>query len=202
VVTKRRPTALVIYGLIAVALVGGWTVYLDPAWADLRYRAAFVDFQEARRRLEDLATAEWQDRVLGLSVRRDAVEAAAIHIDACEVVSGLGSTIQKSVERLESVGAALRTNEKRELSRQLVSAASEYANTYQASLEDFCDKALDAVVAQMSPKPGDDVVGIRRAASGILKTERKGAEGSAGRIQTVWKRLDALLFKGFGPLTR
>jgi hypothetical protein len=54
----------------------------------------------------------------------------------------------------------------------------------------------------MSPKPGDDVVGIRRAASGILKTERKGAEGSAGRIQTVWKRLDALLFKGFGPLTR
>jgi hypothetical protein len=103
---------------------------------------------------------------------------------------------------LESVGAALRTNEKRELSRQLVSAASEYANAYQASLEDFCDKALDAVVARMSPKPGDDVISIRRAASGILKTERKGAESFAARIQTIWQRLDVLLFKGFGPLTR
>ncbi|HEX9531738.1 MAG TPA: hypothetical protein VGA58_03055 [bacterium] len=200
--TKRKPTALLIFGVISLALAVGWTAYLGPAWADLRYRAAFADFQEARRRLEDLATGEWQDRVLGLSARRDAVEVAAIHIDACEVVSGLGSSVQKGVDRLESAGGALRTSDKRELSRQLVSAASEYANAYQASLEDFCDQALDAVVAQMSPKPGDDVVGIRRAASGILKTERKGAESSAARIQTVWKRLDTLLFKGFGPLTR
>ena len=200
--TKRKPTALIIYGFIGLALAGGWTTYLEPAVADLRYRATFADFQQAKRRLEGLVTAEWQDRVLGLSGRRDAVEAAAIHIDACEVVSGLGSAVQKDIERLDSAGGALRASEKGEFSRQLVSAASEYANAYQASLEDFCDKALDAVVAQMSPKPGDDVVGIRREASGILKTERKGAESSAGRIQTVWKRLDALLFKGFGPLTR
>ncbi len=200
--TKRRPTALLIYGVIALALAVGWSAYLDPAWRDLRYRAAFADFQQAKRRLEDLATAEWQDRVLGLSARRDAVEAAAIHIDACEVVSGLGSAVQKDIERLESVGGSLRASEKRELSRQLVSAATEYADAYQTSLEDFCDKALDAVVALMSPKPGDDVVGIRRAASGVLKVERKGAENSAARIQTIWRRLDALLFKGFGPLSR
>lgn len=201
--TKRRPTALVLYGAIVLALVGGWNAYLDPAWADLRYRAAFADFQQAKRRLEDLATAEWQDRVLGLSARRaDAVEAAAIHIDACEMVSGLGSTVQEDIQRLESAGGALRATEKRELSRQLVSAATEYAAAYQTSLEDFCDKALDAVVALMSPKPGDDVIGIRRAASGILKVERKGAESPAGRIQTIWRRLDPLLFKGFGPLTR
>jgi hypothetical protein len=200
--TRRRPTPLLIYGVIALILAGGWSVYLVPAWADLRYRAAYADFQQAKRRLEDLATAEWQDRVLGLSARRDTVEAAAIHIDACEVVSGLGSAVQKDIERLDSAGNALRTSEKRELARQLVSAASEYADAYQTSLEDFCDKALDAVVAQMSPKPGDDVVGIRRAASGILKTERKGAESPSARIQTIWRRLDALLFKGFGPLTR
>jgi hypothetical protein len=199
---KRRPTALVIYGVIVLALVGGWSAYLDPAWADLRYRGAFADFQQARRRLEDLATAEWQDRVLGLSGRHDAVEAAAIHIDACEVVSGLGSAVQKGIERLESAGGALRASEKRELAGQLVSAASEYADAYQRGLEDFCDKALDAVVVLMSPKPGDDVIGIRRAASGVLKVERKGAENPAARIQTIWRRLDALLFKGFGPLTR
>lgn len=200
--TKRRPTALIIYGVIALALVGGWNAYLEPAWADLRYRAAFADFQQAKRRLEDLATAEWQDRVLGLGARRDAVEAAAIHIDACEVVNGLGSAVHKDIERLESAGGSLRASEKRELSRQLVSAATEYADSYQTSLEDFCDKALDAVVALMSPKPGDDVVGIRRAASGVLKVERNGAENSAARIQTIWRRLDALLFRGFGPLTR
>lgn len=200
--TKRRPTPLIIYGVIALILAGAWSAYLEPAWADLRYRAAFADFQQAKRRLEDLATAEWQDRVLGLSARRDAVEAAAIHIDACETVGGLGSAVQKDIERLDSAGNGLRTSEKRELARQLVSAASEYADAYQASLDDFCDKALDAVVALMSPKPGDDVVGIRRAASGILKAERKGAESSAARIQTIWRRLDALLFKGFGPLTR
>ena len=200
--TKRRPTPLLIYGVIALILAGAWSAYLEPAWADLRYRAAFADFQQAKRRLEDLATAEWQDRVLGLSARRDAVEAAAIHIDACETVGGLGSAVQKDIERLDSAGNALRTSEKRELARQLVSAASEYADAYQTSLEDFCDKALDAVVAQMSPKPGDDVIGIRRAASGILKVERKGAESPAARVQTIWRRLDALLFKGFGPLTR
>lgn len=187
---------------MALILAGAWSAYLEPAWADLRYRAAFADFQQAKRRLEDLATAEWQDRVLGLSARRDAVEAAAIHIDACETVGALGSAVQKDVERLDSAGNALRTSEKRELARQLVSAASEYADAYQASLEDFCDKALDAVVAQMSPKPGDDVIGIRRAASGILKVERKGTESPAARVQTIWRRLDALLFKGFGPLTR
>ncbi len=201
-ITKKRPTALLIYGVIAVVLAGGWNAYLEPAWADLRYRAAFADFQQAKRHLEDLATAEWQDRVLGLSARGDAVEAAAIHIDACEAVSGLGSAVQKGIERLESAGGALRASEKRELSRQLVSAASEYADAYQTSLEDFCDKSLDAVVALMSPKPGDDVVGIRRSASGTLKAGRKGAESSRARLQTIWQTLDALLFKGFGPLTR
>jgi hypothetical protein len=200
--TKRKPTALLIYGVIGLALVLGWNAYLEPAWADLRYRAAFADFQQAKHRLEDLATAEWQDRVLGLSARRDVVEAAAIHIDTCEVVSGLGSAVQKDIARLESAGGALRASDKQELSRQLVSAATEYADAYQTSLEDFCDKALDAVVALMSPKPGDDVVGIRRAAISVLKTGRKGAESSAARIQTIWRRLDALLFKGFGPLTR
>ena len=200
--TKRRPTALLIYGVIGLALAGGWTAYLQPALADLRYRAAFADFQQAKRWLEDLATAEWQDRVLGVSAHRDAVEGAAIHIDACESVSGLGSAVQKDLERLESAGGALRASEKRELSRQLVSAATEYADAYQTSLQDFCDKALDAVVVLMSPKPGDDVLGIRRAASSILKVERKGAESSAARVQTIWRRLDALLFKGFGPLTR
>ncbi|HVH30059.1 MAG TPA: hypothetical protein VNA31_00130, partial [bacterium] len=164
--TKRRPTPLLIYGAIVLVLAGGWSAYLEPAWADLRYRAAYADFQQAKRRLEDLVTAEWQDRVLGLSARRDTVEAAAIHIDACESVGGLASAVQKDIERLDSAGNALRTSEKRELSRQLVSAASEYAGAYQTSLEDFCDRALDAVVAQMSPKPGDDVLGIRRAASG------------------------------------
>lgn len=200
--TKRKPTALLIYGVIGLALVFGWNAYLEPAWADLRYRAAFADFQQAKRRLEDLATAEWQNRVLGLSARRDAVEVAAIHIDACEVVSNLGSAVQKDIARVESAGGALRASGKQELSRQLVSAATEYADAYQTSLEDFCDKALDAVVALMSPKPGDDVVGIRRAAISVLKTGRKGAESSAARIQTIWRRLDVLLFKGFGPLTR
>ncbi|OLC30931.1 MAG: hypothetical protein AUH31_03745 [Armatimonadetes bacterium 13_1_40CM_64_14] len=199
---KRRTTPLLIYGVIVLVLAGGWSAYLEPAWADLRYRAAYADFQQAKRRLEALVTAEWQDRVLGLGARRDAVEAAAIHIDACESVGGLGSAVQKGIERLESAGGALRTSEKRELSRQLVSAASEYAGAYQRGLEDFCDRALDAVVALMSPKPGDDVIGIRRAASGVLKVERKGAENPAARIQTIWRRLDGLLFKGFGPLTR
>jgi hypothetical protein len=200
--TKRGPTALLIYGVIAIVLASGWTAYFQPAWADLRYRAAFADFQQARRRLEDVATTEWQDRVLGLSGRRDAVEAAAIHIDACEAVSGLGSDVHQDIERLDSAGGALRASEKRELSRQLVSAATEYADAYQTSLEDFCDKALDAVVALMSPRPGDDVVGIRRAASGVLKSERKGAESAAAPIPAIWQKLDALLSKGFGPLTR
>lgn len=52
-------------------------------------------------------------------------------------------------------------------------AATEYADAYQASLEDLCHKALDAVVALMSPKPGDDVVAIQRAASSILRCPRQ-----------------------------
>jgi hypothetical protein len=130
------------------------------------------------------------------------VDAAADHIDACEEADSLGSVVRKDIKRLDAAGETLRAPVKRELSRQLLSAATAYADTYQIGLEGFCDKALDAVAALLSPKPGDDVISLRRAASSILMAERKKAERSASQIQPIWRRLDELLFKEFGSTTR
>ncbi len=193
-----RLNALLSYGLIVIILVGGWSFFLAPAWADLRYRAAFADFVRDKQNLEDLPSPEWQRLVLGTNATRaDAVEAAARHMDACDQVGSLSLAMKKDVERLDIRGEALRGSPKRELSRQLVGVAAGYADATQISLEDFCDSALDAVVVVLSPKPGDDVAGLRLAASQILIAERKRADEHAGQIQTIWRGLDAVLFRGF-----
>lgn len=201
--TKRQSTVLLIYGAVVLILIGSGSFYLAPAWADHRYRTSFADFLQAKQYLEDLATSEWQDAVFGSRApRADPMEAIARHMDACDEVDGQISVVRKDLERLVGAGGALRGAEKRDLARQLASAATEYADAYQAGVETFCDKGLDAVVALMSLKLGGDASGLRRTASAFLTMERKRADGSAGQIQTIWRRLDGLLIKGFGLVNR
>jgi hypothetical protein len=115
-------------------------------------------------------------------------------------VSSLTVAVKKDVEGLEVRGDALRGSAKQALSRQLVGAAAGYADAYEVSLRDFCDSALDAVVALLSPRPGDDVAELRRVASQVWLAERKTADDAARQIQTAWRGLDAVLFRGFGWL--